>query len=136
MSRLKLVVLLFIFNSCNSNPKIPISNTLEIALGSNYRNYEKHLNNAYNGDSVSFRKLLLIDTIYNSAGYDHGWILLKLLERVGDQYYSNLLKTLTRQQINNVSQYLEASIQGNKNDEKLLDSYKLTNQILKENYKE
>ena len=47
---------------CKEKPKLPISNTLEIALGKRYSVYVKNLNKAFEKDSTELLIFLKITT--------------------------------------------------------------------------
>lgn len=53
-----LIILIFTLFSCKEQAKIPISNTLEIALNNKYSNYVNILNNTLDGDSLALKKFL------------------------------------------------------------------------------
>jgi hypothetical protein len=50
--QLLILLLCVILYSCKEQPKIPISNTLEIALGNRYAVYVENLNKAFEKDST------------------------------------------------------------------------------------
>ncbi|HET6226473.1 MAG TPA: hypothetical protein VFF27_09360 [Bacteroidia bacterium] len=66
------ILICILLCSCKEQPLIPVSNTLEIALGDKYPDYVSDLNKAYGKDSVALLEFLKIDDIYDAAGYDHG----------------------------------------------------------------
>ena len=105
-------------SSCYPKPKIPISNTLEIALDKHYSHYVRLLNGAMDSDSVALSNFLKINNIYDAAGYDHGWILIKIMKEVGDEKFSTILASLNTDQISNVKDYFRVGMmgEGNSND--------------------
>jgi hypothetical protein len=49
-------------------------------------------------DTTALKELLLIDNIGDGASYEHGDILIQLLQNLGDDFYSNVLKTVPADQ--------------------------------------
>ncbi|PUZ19291.1 hypothetical protein GA0116948_1307 [Chitinophaga costaii] len=122
-------ILLF---SCKEQPKIPISNTLEIALGKRYSAYVNNLNKAFEKDSTALLYFFKIDYINDAAGYDHGYILYQLIKIYGDEKFANALQKTTAKGLQNVSQYVEVGIDANdrqKNEMKI--NYPISSNILK-----
>ncbi len=107
-----------IFLSCNPKPKIPISETLKIALNGKYSNYVLLLNKSINNDSLALHQFVRIDYIEDAAGYDHGSVLVHLMEKIGDANYSKTLKSMSKIELNNIKNYFMVGIQGvgNSND--------------------
>ena len=56
-------------------------------------------------DTAALKELLLIDNIGDAAGYEHGDILIQLLENLGDDLYSIVLSTVPTNQKNNLQAY-------------------------------
>jgi hypothetical protein len=108
---------LILFYSCQSKPHIPISDNLKIALGNKYPDYVSMLNKATLGDTFNVRKFLEIDYIGEGGGYDHGWVLVQLMKKVGDEKFVNALQSFDKKKLDNVKQYFEVGIDngGNKN---------------------
>ena len=99
---------LFAILKCSTfSPKIPISNTLEIALAKNYDKYVELLNKSINNDTIALTEFLKIDNIYDAAGYDHGYIIIQILENVGDSNFANAVKKLDAKEMQNLKQYFE-----------------------------
>ena len=92
--------------ACNQKPAVPISNTLEIALDSNLTNYVELLNSSFKGDTLSLSEFLKIDYIYGAASYDHGEIVLQVLEKLGDEKFNNTVLTLSNKQQTNLKMYI------------------------------
>ena len=55
---------------------------------------------------------LRIRDIYDVAGYDHGWVLVELMKRVGDEKFNSALTTLNENETENVRQYFEVGMDG------------------------
>lgn len=106
------LIILIVNASCYQASVIPVSNNLEIALGNNYSEYVKLLNKAANKDTLALSNFLEISNLNNAAGYDHGWILIKLMEKLGDACFANSLKNKNSTQIRAIRQYFEVGIDG------------------------
>lgn len=113
MRKIILLIICFSFYGCKEQSRIPISNTLELALGKNYNDYVRILNEAYEKDNNAMLKMLKINCIYDSAGYDHGHILYQLIIRYNDKEFSNVLHKLSKKDLSNVVQYLEVGLDAN-----------------------
>lgn len=134
MKKLLFVLICILFYSCNEQPKIPISNTLEIALDnhSKYSEYVRTLNKAFEKDSTALLNFFKIDYIYDAAGYDHGYIIFQLLKIYGDKKFANILQKATKKDLIYVSQYFEGGIDSNsdsQNDE-IKIRYPISSKIL------
>ncbi|GEM59274.1 MULTISPECIES: hypothetical protein [Flavobacterium] len=108
-----------LYLSCQQQPKIPISNNLEIALGDRYDEYIINLNKAYENDSISLSNFLKIDYINDAGGYDHGYVLFLLIKKLGDENFAKILGKMDDKTIKNVYQYIEVGVDAsdkNKND--------------------
>src|SRR6185295_17050066 len=99
--KIYLLLSLVALASCMSKPVIPISNTLEIALGDRYSKYVSLLNKSASNDTTALVEFLMIENIYNGAGYDHGWVLTELMKKLGDKQFSDGLIKVNRKQLNN-----------------------------------
>jgi len=118
--------------SCQQQPKIPISNNLEIALGDRYYEYTINLNKAYDNDSIALSNFLKIDYINDAGGYDHGYVLFLFIKKLGDENFSKVLGKMDDKTIKNVYQYIEVGVDAsdkNKND--LEENYPKSINILK-----
>lgn len=134
MKKLLFVLICILFYSCSEQPKVSISNTLEIALDnhSKYSEYVRILNKAFEKDSTALLSFFKIDYINDAAGYDHGYILFQLLKIYGDKKFANILQKTTEKDLNNVSQYFEVGIDSNsdsQNDE-IKKRYPISSKIL------
>lgn len=121
--KLLVPILAIVITGCsNHTPEIPISNSLEIALGNNYNSYVDLLNRSVSNDTVALLKFIKIDNINDAAGYDHGYILYKLLETIGDNNFSSALKKLSPQEKINFVNYFEVGVDAN---DSLMSQYKI-----------
>ena len=71
MKKIMFIFLCFLFCTCKRQPKIPISNTLEIALGKRYSEYVNLLNKATKKDTIAllqFLKINYINDVYHQNG--------------------------------------------------------------------
>ena len=132
MKRFSLFLFCILLLSCKEQPKIPISNTLEIGLGKRYSVYVNNLNKAFEKDSTALLKIFKVDFINDAAGYDHGYILYQLLKIYGDENFAKALQKSTAKEIKNVSQYIEVGIDANdRQREDMKTSYPNSSNILK-----
>jgi hypothetical protein len=117
---------------CKEKPKIPISNTLEIALGKRYSVYVKNLNKAFEKDSSELLIFFQINYIHDAAGYDHGYILYQLLKIYGDEKFAHALQMTNAMNLKNVIQYFEVGIDANdRHRDELKMLYPISSSILK-----
>lgn len=125
------IFFLFISFGCKKHSKLPISNNLEIRLGSKLNEYISLLNGAYKNDSTSLVNFLSIQNIGGAAGYDHGYNLYEIMRSIGDTNFAKGLNNLDLEELNSVKNYLEV---GMFNDEDysifLSNSYPKTARIL------
>lgn len=99
MKKCYFVIIAFLCVAC-VRPALIIPDTLETHLrySSSYRHYVKLVNRAKDKDTTALKELLLIDYICDGASYEHGDILIQLLKNLGDDFYSNVLKTVPADQ--------------------------------------
>lgn len=99
MKKCYFVIIAFLCVAC-VRPALIIPDTLETHLrySSSYRHYVKLVNRAMDKDTTALKELLLIDNIGDGASYEHGDILIQLLQNLGDDFYSNVLKTVPADQ--------------------------------------
>lgn len=109
-------LLCILFYSCIKQPKIAISNTLEIGLGDKYNEYVNILNNAYDGDSLALQDFLKINYISDGAGYDHGYVLLQLIKIIGDEEFAKTLEKMDNKTVESVCRYIEVGVDANDNN--------------------
>lgn len=109
--RRNIVFLLCIsFYGCMKQPKIPISNTLEIGLGDRYNEYVSVLNRAYDGDTIALQDFIKIDYVNDGSGYDHGYVLLQLIKIIGDEKFAKTLQKMNNKTIKTVFQYIQVGV--------------------------
>jgi hypothetical protein len=118
------ILLTFLFYSCQPKPAIPISDNLKIALGNKYPGYIETLNKATKGDTLSIRRVLEIDYIGGGRVYDHGWLLVQLMKKIGDEKFVSILHSFDKMKLENVKHYFEVGIDnGEKKNEILFNDY-------------
>lgn len=102
--------------SCNNN-SMPISDTLATTLKdkSRYKEYVCWCYSALLGDTSALKKIMLIDNLYDGPGYDHGYMLIFIMEQLGDEEFSQGLIKLNESQKNNVREYFNAGLDMLKN---------------------
>lgn len=113
MKKSLIIVICLLFYGCKEQSQIPISNTLELALGDNYSSYVENLNKAYAKDNSATLKILKVDYIYDAGGYDHGYVLYQLMKRYSDKEFSILLNSMSKKDLTAVSQYIEVGLDAN-----------------------
>jgi hypothetical protein len=124
------LLLIILLISCTPKPVIPISNTLEIGLNNRYSNYVRLLNKSVKGDTVALTEFLIINNIYDAAAYDHGWVLIELMKKLGDKTFSNALSKMNRMQINNLNTYFRGGLDSNNEANKLPKQYPISFKLL------
>ena len=105
-------ILLICFVRCDGKliSGIYVSESLLIVSEEQGIDYCKLLSKAVNGDDVSIVQLSILK-IYESAGYDHGAVIVDLIERIGEDKFIHSLKIGSAEQINLVKRCIEAGIE-------------------------
>jgi len=124
-----MLLILVVLNGC-TKPVIPISDTLEIGLGKRYSEYVTLLNKAADKDNKALVQLLTFKNIEDGAGYDHGWVLIELIKKVGDEEFSIALLKLNNEELERVRSYFNAGYDVYKNTDNLPKEYPLTFKVL------
>lgn len=117
---LLLVATVCLVASCTSAPEIPVSDTLQKGLRGRYDHYVWLLNNACDEDTASLHNFLQIDYLSEGPAYDHGSVLIKLINKTGDKPFLTALKKLTGVEVKNVRAYFERGM--DVTDESAVDS--------------
>ena len=89
---------------------IYVSESLLIVSEEQGIDYCKLLSKAVNGDDVSIMQLSILK-IYESTGYDHGAVIVDLIERIGEDKFIHSLKIVSAEQKNLVKWCIEAGIE-------------------------
>lgn len=107
-----LLIIAISINACDNNDHLQIPNTLEIALQQNneYCLYVSLLKKSLHSDTASLHKFLNIDNIYDAASYEHGSMLLFLLNKIGDNNFSTPICTMSNDRISNLRAYIIAGL--------------------------
>lgn len=100
MKRKVCFIVIVVFSVSCIRPALVIPDTLELQLRvrDSYRHYVKLVNRAMAKDTIALRELLMIDDIGDAASYEHGDILIQLLENLGDEHYSKVLSSIPTKQ--------------------------------------
>lgn len=83
-----------VITSCTPDPAIQINDTLEMGLGKKYSDYVVKLNASVKGDTSALHNFLNVKDLYDGAAYEHGWVLIELLRKLGDETFANALGKL------------------------------------------
>lgn len=134
MNKYAFLILLF-FQSCNQKSVIPISNTLEIALGDDLGVYVNTLNKAWNNDTTAMYEFLKTDWVSDAAAYNHAFNVWELIESKKDSQVVMVLKRLNEKQLRDVRQLIEVVVDqsGDEVEEKLIKDYPMAVAQLKYN---
>lgn len=113
-----LSIVLFMCFACSGHKEIngiEVSDLLLIASKEQNIDYCKLLNKALKGDDSSIRQLVLLK-FYDSVGYDHGAVLVELIEVIGEDIFIHSLTTITNDQKKWIKSYIEVGLEyGNNN---------------------
>lgn len=106
------VVVLFATGCCPES-EVPIPENLREMLGQDCRVYTGAINGAVHGDTAALHDFLRIDHIIDVSlsdglSYDHGDVLVGVLQRIGDESFALGLKRLTQEQRQSVASHFAA----------------------------
>jgi len=110
-------MLIFLF-SCNPKCKIgsiEVSELLMVSSTDKKYNYCELLEKSIKNDETSIKKLSLLN-FDNAVCYDHGSILVDLINNIGEEKYIKALKPLNNKEKNKVKSYLEVGLLYYKNE--------------------
>lgn len=116
MNKIKIIavgLLLSIFMACNSKCNLNGISASELLMtNAEERNidYCDILTLASSNDKSAIKQISLLE-FENAVGYDHGIVLVKLIEKVGERNYIEGIKGLSAEQLNKVKSYLEVGIE-------------------------
>ncbi len=96
--------------SCTPNPAIQINDTLEMGLGKKYFDYVVNLNASVKGDTSVLHSFLNVKDLYDGAAYEHGWVLIELMRKLGDEAFANALGKLNKEQLENLNIYFKGGL--------------------------
>jgi len=132
--KLILFITFIILVGCVEHSQLPISNTLELALGNKHSQYVKQLNKSCHHDNSALVDFLKINYISDAAGYDHGFIIHQLMKQCGDTEFLSALEKLTDKELDIVHQYLEVGVDANeKYRQEVKNNYPLSAEKMKIN---
>ncbi|WP_158237253.1 hypothetical protein [Aquimarina sp. MAR_2010_214] len=99
-------------NNCNEIQGIVISELLNRQINDSYCDI---LNKAIELDKEAIIKISTIE-VSDAAGYDHGYVLIRLIEKIGEQEYLKALENVSTEQKKSIESYLWAGLEygGNK----------------------
>lgn len=89
---------------------IEVSELLLIASKEQNIDYCKLLNESIKGNDSSIRQLALLK-IYDGAGYDHGAVVVDLIDLIGEEKFMQSLGTINEKQKNKISSYLMVGLE-------------------------
>ena len=102
-------VILFMCLACGGRKElngIEVSELLLRASKEQNVDYYKLLNEAIKGNDLSIRQLALLK-VYDGAGYDHGAVIVDLIERIGENIFIKSLTNINNEQ----KQWIKGSIE-------------------------
>jgi len=106
-----LTAIALFFASCNtSSLSIPDTLATRLKSKSQYRHYVHIVNKSIKGDTLALKEIMLIDDLYDGAGYEHGGVLIEILEKVGDEEFNNVITSLDDSKKENVREYIMAGL--------------------------
>jgi hypothetical protein len=106
-------VLSVCFTNCNRSKSvngIVVSELLIIVSNGQGINYCKLLEKAINGDIGSIKQLSLLE-FYDGIGYDHGSVIVDLIEIIGEDKFIQSLSTINKKQKQVIEGYIEAGLE-------------------------
>lgn len=89
---------------------IEVPELLLIASKKQNINYCKLLNESTKGNTASIRKLALLE-ISDGAGYEHGAVIVDLIEIIGEDKFIESLATMSKEQKQVVKGFIEAGLE-------------------------
>jgi hypothetical protein len=104
--------ILVLLASCVQEPVIPISDTLKYSLGNEYDGYVALINKSATKDSISLNKFLTINDIFDGSSYEHGWVLVQLMIKIGDSTFYKSVICLTQSQKESLKGFFRAGLDG------------------------
>ena len=89
---------------------IDVSESLLVVSDEQGIDYCKLLSKAVNGDDVSIMQLSILK-FYESVGYDHGAVIVDLIEHIGENKFIHSLKMASAEQKEMIKWYIEAGLE-------------------------
>ena len=106
------LVIFLQFLSCNSPcnvNNIEVSELLLIKSKENAYPYCSLLENSIEGDENAIRELSVLD-FFDSAGYDHGAVLVDLIGILGEKEFINAIAAVDKKERNKIEAYLDVGL--------------------------
>jgi hypothetical protein len=110
MKFLFLIILSLPFCSPGRSQLIQVPESIEIALGSDFGKYTTQIEAACSGSNEALLSVLKIDFIFDGAGYDHGVVLIELLNHTGDDKFISTVHLLTESEKTTLRNYIEVGL--------------------------
>jgi len=111
-----LIIIVFLLFACNNDKcknvqDIVVSNLILETIDSS-KNYCNLLDKAIRGDKSSIEKISLLN-LYDGSGYDHGFVLIQLIEKIGEDSYIKALKKkgLSNDEKSKIKSYLDVGLE-------------------------
>jgi hypothetical protein len=128
LASLSIYILLVAYLNQNHGSKIingiEVSELLLLHTRNKDIDYCKILSNATNGDEKSIKELLQLE-VYDGAGYDHGVVIIDLINLLGETKIINAVKTMDCKHKSAIISYINAGLQyGNNTNLKAFESHK------------
>lgn len=118
LNKYSILIMLFVFHSCNTKCNvdgIEVSELLLTVSSEKSYNYCSSLENAIKGNKNSVKELALLE-FNDSSGYDHGTVLVELVEKIGEKKFINAISLIHSKDKNKILEYLEVGIIYNENE--------------------
>lgn len=116
--------ILFVFNSCRNSCEIngiKISELIKVATDEPYCDLVKL---SLENDVTALKKISRLN-IRDGAGYEHGYIMIQIIENIGEKKYTNAIKDFSTTEKKDIYSYLQVGLEygGNKlyRDKKVKD---------------
>lgn len=110
---LSLSFILFLCHACCGHKEIngiEVSELLLVVSEEQNIDYCKLLNEATNGNESSIKEIALLK-IYDGAAYDHGAVLVDLIEKIGEDKFIQSIRTINNIEKKWIKGYLETGIE-------------------------
>ena len=124
------VFLCIIIASCKPQPTIQIPDDLENGLSHRYSDYVTKLNSAINGDTSALYKLIRYSDLYDGAAYEHGWVLIELMRKIGDDSFSKELRKMNQRELSNLNIYIMGGLDMHMKADEILKNYPKSFEVL------
>ena len=106
-------IIVFLCCACWGNKEIngiEVSELLLVVSEEQNIDYCKLLNEATKGNESSIKEIALLD-FSDGAAYDHGAVLVDLIEKIGEEKFVQSIKTINDSEKKWIKGYLEAGIE-------------------------